>query len=65
MKATSSIGLISIRPEYGQKFAPYMTAYHFFKDMPRDLLLNKNHENFYDKTAYYSEVKAKRESRQQ
>lgn len=40
--------------DYGQKFTPYMTTYHFLKNMPTELLLNKSHELFYKNSAYKS-----------
>lgn len=40
--------------DYGQKFTPYMTTYHFLKNMPTELLLDETHEAFYDGAAYKS-----------
>jgi hypothetical protein len=43
---------------YGQKFKPLIEAYHLLKNMPKDELLHKNHETYYDKTAYVKIVKS-------
>jgi len=43
---------------YGQKFKPLIEAYHLLKNMPKDELLHKNHESYYDKTAYVKIVKS-------
>jgi hypothetical protein len=40
--------------DYGQKFTPYMTTYHFLKNMPTELLLDKSHEDFYESAAFKS-----------
>lgn len=40
--------------DFGQKFTPFMTKYHFLKNMPTELLLDESHENFYDESAYTS-----------
>lgn len=38
--------------DFGQKFTQFMPAYHFFKNMPTDLLLESSHKSFYPEKAY-------------
>lgn len=38
--------------EFGQNFSPFMTKYHFLKDMPTKLLLDESHKGFYEESAF-------------
>lgn len=40
--------------DHGKKFKPYMTTYHFLKNMPIEHLTEKSHKSFYDDAAYKS-----------